>query len=87
MTLAHVIHMYYTEPMTTAETITAAVAERTRLVVIAESKTGRAATIAWKAVEKADQAVRFAASEHERFVRSQMVGAPEAEIQKAARAA
>lgn len=73
--------------MNTTQNLTAAVTERTRLVQIAEALTGRAASAAWKAVEKADHAVRFATSDHEQFIRSQMVGAPEIEIQKVARAA
>lgn len=77
----------YTKNMTTAENIQSTVAERTNLVNIATALTGRKASAAWNAVDAADQAVKFATADHERFIRSQMVGATEAEIQKAAQAA
>lgn len=72
----------------TAQAIAAAVAERTKLVTIAEAaKTPRARKAAWAAVDVADQAVRFAVQDHEMVLRASMNGATEAEIQTAARAA
>lgn len=72
----------------TAEAITAAVAERTGLVAIAEAAmTPRTRKAAWVAVGIADTAVRFAAQDHEMAVRAAMTGATEREIQTAARAA
>lgn len=52
--------------MNTNEALIAAVAHRTELVKVAESLTGRKATVAWKAVEQADWAVNFAAADVER---------------------
>jgi len=72
----------------TAQAITAAVAQRTELVKVAmAAKPGRAAKVAWAAVEVAEQAVRFAVQDHEMAVRASMLGATEADIQTAARAA
>ena len=69
------------------ENLTAAIAKRTELVQIAQTLTGRKRTAAWVAVEDADMAVNIAAREVEIATRREMVGATEAEIQKAARAA
>lgn len=80
----YVIHMNSNEAR---ENLTAAVAKRTELVGIAQALTGRKRTAAWKAVEEADMDVNFAARQVEFAVRAEMIGATEAEIQSAARAA
>ena len=72
---------------TAREALTAAIATRTHLVQVASTLTGRKATAAWKAVEAADLEVDFAQRDVEMATRREMVGATEAEIQTAARAA
>lgn len=69
------------------EALTTAIAKRTELVRTAQTLTGRKATAAWRAVEDAEMDVDFAAREVEMATRREMVGATEAQIQSAARAA
>ena len=72
----------------TAAALATAVADRTEKVAYLETITRRGVaprtrSHAMKAVEVADQTVRFATSDHEQAERRSMAGAPEADIMAA----